>query len=36
MTGLEFRDPVFLGLLVLAPLVFVLARRSGAHVGFFT
>jgi len=34
MTGLEFRDPVFLGLLVLAPLVFVLARRSGAHVGF--
>ena len=34
MTNLEFRDPVFLVLLILAPLVFGLARRAPSHVGF--
>ncbi len=34
MSNLEFRDPVFLVLLALAPLVFMLARRTSAQVDF--
>jgi len=34
MTGLEFRDPIFLVLLALAPLVYGLARRSPSRVRF--
>ncbi|MDG2332617.1 MAG: VWA domain-containing protein [Myxococcota bacterium] len=34
ISGLEFRDPVFLVFLVLAPLVFALARRTNARVDF--
>ena len=34
MSGIEFRDPVLLIFLALAPLVYGLARRSTAQVGF--
>jgi Ca-activated chloride channel family protein len=34
MSGLEFRDPVFLLLLILAPFIYLLAHRSPAVVRF--
>jgi len=34
VTGLEFRDPIFLAFLGLAPAVYFLSRRSGARVRF--
>ena len=34
MTGLEFRDPVFLVFLALVPVVYRFARRSNARVRF--
>jgi len=34
MGGLEFRDPIFLLLALLAPIVFVIARANGSVVRF--
>ncbi len=34
MSGLEFRDPIFLALLILAPAIFFLAHRSPAVVHY--
>jgi Ca-activated chloride channel family protein len=34
MSGLEFRDPIFLLLGLLAPIVFVIARANGSVVRF--